>query len=36
MKVEWKFLQNDTYKIAHILLGDIPNYDLCKKLIEQC
>ena len=35
LNVDWKFLQSNTEKIAHILSRDIPNYDLRKKLIEK-
>ena len=31
LNVDWKFLQSNTEKIAHILSRDIPNYDLRKK-----
>ena len=33
--VDWKFIQNHTYKIARILPGDIPRYYLHKKLVER-
>ena len=35
ISVDCKFLQNHTQKIAEILLGDIPHYDLCYQMTEK-